>query len=182
MSEELEALKLLSQHLRKAGIPFMVTGSIALNHYATPRMTRDIDLVVEMGAGHVSRLTAALGLDWHADPEEIGDAVRRAGMFNLIHRPSVVKVDLVVRKDEPYRREEFSRRRMIRIDEEEIAFVAPEDLLLSKLCWAKESRSEVQLKDARALLHGAEPLDRNYLERWARSLGVWDLYQEVRDA
>jgi hypothetical protein len=40
VSEELEVMKLVTGRLAMAGIPYMVTGSMALNYYATPRMTR----------------------------------------------------------------------------------------------------------------------------------------------
>ena len=48
MSEELAVLKLVSERLKSAGIPYMITGSIASNFYAVPRMTRDVDLVIEL--------------------------------------------------------------------------------------------------------------------------------------
>ena len=48
MSDELEILKSVTAKLDSARIPYMVTGSMAVNYYATPRMTRDIDLVVEL--------------------------------------------------------------------------------------------------------------------------------------
>ena len=47
MSEELEVLRIVAERLGQAGIAYMVTGSVAMNHYAVPRMTRDIDLVVD---------------------------------------------------------------------------------------------------------------------------------------
>ena len=48
MSEALQVLKLVTQRLEEAGIPYMLTGSMALNFCAVPRMTRDIDVVVEL--------------------------------------------------------------------------------------------------------------------------------------
>jgi hypothetical protein len=57
--------------------------------------------------------------------------------------------------------------------------VAPEDLILSKLEWAKDSRSEVQLNDVRNLLKDVKRLNRSYLTRWAKALGVEALYREV---
>jgi hypothetical protein len=80
-------------------------------------------------------------------------------MFNLIHNRYVIKVDLVVRKESPYRRREFSRMRKVSIDDQEIYVVAPEDLILSKVEWAKESRSEVQLTDVRNLLRSVKRLN-----------------------
>ena len=48
MTAELEVLGIVAERLESAGIAYMVTGSIAMNYYAVPRMTRDIDLVVEL--------------------------------------------------------------------------------------------------------------------------------------
>src|SRR5690606_27767247 len=45
---ELELLGIVGDRLHKAGVAFMWTGSFALAFYATPRMTRAIDLVVEL--------------------------------------------------------------------------------------------------------------------------------------
>jgi hypothetical protein len=57
--------------------------------------------------------------------------------------------------------------------------VSAEDLILSKLEWAKDSRSEVQLNDVRNLLKYVKGLNRSYLTRWAKALGVVTLYREV---
>ena len=51
MEEQLEFLRLIAARLHAAGIPYMVTGSLALAVWAVPRMTRDIDVVVEVEAG-----------------------------------------------------------------------------------------------------------------------------------
>ena len=56
MSEELEVLRTVAARLDQAGIAYMLTGSMALNYYAVPRMTRDIDLVVELEPGDAERL------------------------------------------------------------------------------------------------------------------------------
>jgi len=58
--------------------------------------------------------------------------------------------------------------------------VAPEDLILSKLDWAKDSRSQVQLDDVRNLLRSVQGLDTDYLNRWVERLGLDALYQEVQ--
>jgi hypothetical protein len=43
----LELLKQICTELDKQGILYMVSESLALNIYATPRMTRDIAIVIE---------------------------------------------------------------------------------------------------------------------------------------
>ena len=44
--------------------------------------------------------------------------------------------------------------------------VAPEDLIISKLDWMRETRSEVQLADVRNLLRSVPDLDNRYLAQW----------------
>lgn len=180
MSDELDILKLVVARLEAAGIPHMVTGSMAANFYATPRMTRDIDLVVELREGDVGRVVALFRDDYYIDRDMVEQAVRTRSMFNMIHNALVVKVDCVVRKDSEYRREEFSRRRTVNIDGQPVTIVAPEDLILSKLEWAKESRSQMQLDDVRNLLRTVQSLDQAYLAQWAERLGLSGLYREVQ--
>ena len=73
-------------------------------------------------------------------------------MFNLIHNESVIKVDFVVRKSDSYRQEEFARRMTITLDDFQTWIVSREDLILSKLLWAKDSKSEMQQRDVRTCL------------------------------
>jgi hypothetical protein len=56
VAEELEVLTIVTGRLAAAGIPYMVTGAVAASYYAVPRMTRDIDLVVELSARDVDRV------------------------------------------------------------------------------------------------------------------------------
>jgi hypothetical protein len=173
-------LKSVAAQLAGAGIPYMVTGSMAANFYAVPRMTRDIDVVIELSERDVDRITRLFQQEFYIDRDMVQRAVRDHGMFNMIHNALVVKVDCVVRKDTEYRREEFGRRRAVSIADQPIFIVAPEDLILSKLDWAKESRSQMQLDDVRNLLRSVQGLDMAYLNRWVNRLGLAALYEEVR--
>jgi hypothetical protein len=165
MSEELEVLKEVARRLERAGIPYMITGSIAGNCYTVPRMTRDIDIVVELSERDIGRFVRLFENDYYLEPQTVREAVKSKRMFNLIHDEYVIKIDFVVRKDTPYRRREFSRRKRIAVDNQYLFVVAPEDLILSKLEWAKGSRSEVQLNDVRSLLRHVKGLNRRYLAR-----------------
>ena len=59
------------------------------------------------------------------------------------------------------------------------SIVGPEDLVISKLDWARDTRSEVQLGDVRNLLRALPEVDRAYVEHWVGQLGLDALYQEV---
>lgn len=174
---ELLALQDLCARLEGAGIEYMLTGSLAMSYYARPRMTRDIDLVVALDADTAGKLTAALGKDYHVDPQMIADGFRRRRPSNVIHLPTVVKVDLIPRKDSDYRRAEFERRRKVGFAGVDLWIVSPEDLVLSKLEWARDSGSELQMRDVGHLLE--VPLDRAYLALWAGRLGLERLLEEA---
>ena len=180
MSDELDVLQSVTAQLEGVGIPYMVTGSMAANFYAVPRMTRDIDLVIELSERDVDRVTRLFQQEYYIDRDMVHRAVRDHAMFNMIHNALVVKVDCVVRKETEYRREEFARRRAVSVAGQRVFIVSPEDLILSKLDWAKESRSQMQLDDVRNLLRSVQGLDTEYLNRWADRLGLTTLYQEVR--
>ena len=181
MSEEIEVLKIVTDRLDGAGIPYMVTGSMAVSVYAIPRMTRDVDLVVELSTDDADRICALFAADFYVDPDTVRTAVARHDTFNVIHDRLVVKVDFVVRKDTDYRRTEFSRRRRLSFEGHPLFVVAPEDLIISKLDWARDTRSAVQLGDVRHLLRSVPDLDRAYLDGWITRLGLAALYREVAE-
>lgn len=181
MSEELEVAKIVIERLRRAGIPYMLTGSLAMSHYAVPRMTRDIDLVVELSGTDADRVCDLFEADFYVDRDTVRRAVEARETFDMIHTALVVKVDVVVPRDTEYRCAEFARRRRLSVEGQEMFVVAPEDLIISKLDWARESRSAVQLADVRNLLYSVADLDRDYLREWTGRLGLEPLYREVSE-
>lgn len=173
---EIDILRDVCGRLDRAGIAYMLTGSLAMNYYAIPRMTRDIDMVVEMTSRDVFRIEEIFSPDYVLSREAIEDAVYRQGMFNMIHGESVIKVDFIVRKSDEYRQVEFARRMPVKVADFQAYLVSKEDLILSKLFWAKDSRSEMQMADVKNLL--ATGCNRDYLDLWAEKLG---LVQILRD-
>jgi hypothetical protein len=177
----LEVLRIVAERLTRVGIAYMVTGSIAMNHYAVPRMTRDVDLVVDLSVADTDPVCDLFEDDFYIDRDAVRRAVETRAVFNMIHTALVVKVDVVVRKETEYRRTEFARRRRIAVAEQELFVVAPEDLILSKLEWAGESRSAIQLADVRNLVESVVDLDREYLAQWTKRLGLDALYLEATE-
>jgi hypothetical protein len=168
MLTEIDILRDICHRLDSLPVPYMLTGSMAMNYYAVPRMTRDIDLVIALPTASVSRLVKALTPDYMIVEEAVTSAVAEEFMFNAIHEQAVIKVDFVCRKNDAFRVLEFERRRKVAIEDFEVWIVSREDLILSKLHWSKDSRSEIQRQDIRNLL--ASECDRNYLREWAANL------------
>ena len=155
----------------------MITGSFALSYYAQPRMTRDIDLVIECGGHDAREIVALFRPDYYVSDEDVARALRETGMFNVLHLEAVVKLDFIVRKDSPFRTHEFARRQRVTLPGFQAWMVGKEDLILSKLAWAKPTRSELQLRDVRTLLESGADVD--YLRQWADGLSVAELLEEL---
>lgn len=180
MTEEIDILKLICQRLEKGNIPYMLTGSLAANFYAVPRMTRDIDIVVEILQLNVSRFFQIFQSDFYIDKTSIVDAIKHESMFNIIHTDSIFKVDFVIRKNSLYRATEFERRRRIELDGTHIWIVAAEDLIISKLLWSKDSLSDLQLRDVKNLFMSTKNLDTEYINRWIQELDLNSVYEKVK--
>lgn len=178
MISELDVLRIVSERLGAADISFMLTGSYALAYYTTPRMTRDLDLVVALGEDDVGRIVAMFSPDFYVDADAVRSAIRSQRLFNLMHLESGIKVDFIVRKTAEYRQVEFSRRLPVELNGVQTWITSREDLILSKLVWARDSGSELQLRDVRALLDRS--LDRQYLDQWATKLGIAKLLEGIQ--
>ena len=177
MTEELAILRDITTRLESAGIDYMLTGSVALACHAQPRMTRDIDLVVAFHLKDAARVTEVLGTDYYVSPEAAREAVLHQSSFNAIHEATLIKVDFMVRKREADRLHEFTRRVRVKVADFELWVVSKEDLILSKLHWARESQSERQLADVENLI--ATGCDEAYIRAWSATLNLTDMLIRV---
>ena len=180
MIDEIKVLKIVVKRLESARIPYMITGSIAANFYTTPRMTRDIDIVIEVEEKDAETLFSLFSSDFYVDKNSIRNAIHNKQIFNIIHSEGIVKVDFIIRKDTNYRNLEFKNRRSIVFEGQKIFIASPEDLILSKLFWARESLSEMQIRDVKNLFKTIHNLDRGYIEKWVHELELDEVYNEAR--
>jgi len=179
MQTELDILRDVTKRFDKAGIQYMLTGSFALNYYAKPRMTRDIDIVVALTPKDADSVVALFEGDYYVPRNAVVRAIANQTLFNIIHSESIFKVDCIVRKNTEYRRLEFERRQKVQVDDTKIWIVSKEDLIISKLYWAKDSHSEFQLRDVKNLLKSG--YDASYLETWTKELELDELLKECLD-
>lgn len=170
--------------LERCRVPYMIAGSVAAMLYGEPRLTNDMDVVVELAPEHVEPLLSLFqGDDYYAPSAEFVRAiVANGGAFNIIHVASASKVDLIVRRHNEFAVREFSRRRPLPFTEEFEAFVAtPEDVILSKLLFYREGRSEKHLIDIAGVLRvSAGQIDERYIESWVLRLGLGDAWLDAK--
>jgi hypothetical protein len=179
---EQEGLVEVVRTLERLGIPHMVTGSVASSFHGRPRSTHDADIVIDPDQAQLDTLVRRLGeAGFYVDGARARDALDRRLQFNAIETRTAFKIDLIFRKDRPFSREELARRQAVELSPGvTMALASPEDTILSKLEWAKKAgRSEKQIADAAGVVAVNRSVDRAYVERWARELGVLDLWQEI---
>lgn len=160
--------------LREAGIPCMLTGSIAGAYHGASRATMDIDLVVDPQPEQLGTFTAAVSRTGaYVSADAALEAVHKRNMFNVIDGRTGWKADLIVRKAREFSTVEFDRRQPAQLLGFSVDVASVEDVILSKMEWAKLGGSYRQIEDVRSLTRvNADTLDRVYLNHWIDVLGL----------
>ena len=166
--------KKLHAALESAKVPYMVTGSFASSAHGAPRATNDIDVVI---APTREQLLALLEhfpeSGYYSNSEEALGGLHNRSQFNVIDYGGLWKIDFIFRKDREFSEHEFSRRTIVEIAGVPLYAATPEDVLISKLEWAKFGQSERQIDDAAGVIRvQANNLDLVYIRTWVAKLGL----------
>ena len=130
----LELLQKVCRQLDENGIKYMVSGSIALNIYGIPRMTRDIDIVIELSENRIDEFTD-LFPNCYFDKNVIRNEIKRQGIFNIIDHSTGFKIDFIIRKETEYFNFAFQRRKRIKELDTELWVIDIDDLIIAKIIW-----------------------------------------------
>ncbi|MGB6383923.1 MAG: DUF6036 family nucleotidyltransferase [Terriglobales bacterium] len=177
-----DVFRRITTALDQAGIAYMLSGSFASAHYGAPRSTQDIDLVIEATPAVLQAFVEALpASEYYADLDSALEAHKRQSMFNVIDLATGWKIDLIIRKSRVFSQEEFRRRQRVSVHDVPLFVASAEDVVISKLEWAKRAQSRRQIEDAAAILRVRwDALDRSYLEKWIGELDLTDEWGEAR--
>ncbi len=165
----LDLLHRISKSLEEKNIPYMLSGSLALNNYAIPRMTLDIDIVLELHEEKLQDFLSIFGNKYYLNEDTIKDETKRLGMFNVIDFETGFKIDFILRKNTEYRKLEFSRKRKTEILNFDVWMVSVEDLIISKIEWIQIYQSDKQIQDIKNLLTNPN-INVNYIRNWCKKL------------
>lgn len=92
-----------------------------------------------------------------------------------------MKVDLWILGRDDFAASSFSRRKTKRVFETPMNFIAPEDLIIQKLLWYKDARSDRHLEDAYTVFYGQKnQLNEKYVNTWAKNLGVTEYLDRIK--
>jgi hypothetical protein len=174
----------LKAALEAADIPYFVTGSFASSAHGVPRSTNDIDIAIAPSRGQLVKLLKQFPRDqFAAEVEDALDAFEHQSLFNIVDYATMWKVDfIIITQPTPFDAARFSRRGVVEIAGVRLYTASPEDILLTKLWWAKLGESERQVSDSVGILQvQRETLDLTYIEHWVAILELeqqWAIVSE----
>ena len=156
-------------------VDHMVTGAFATSFYGIPRSTKDVDLVigVDVDSNAISRIIARLAPEVEFNDQVQFDTLtwgrRHIGRAKA-NQP--LQVELFECFDDPFVREQFSRRRQLFSPQlGRVTWLpTPEDVVVQKLRWGRNKDRD----DARDVLavQGPETLDMGYIGKWCSVHGT----------
>jgi hypothetical protein len=180
MKEQKRFLQKLIGLIEACGIPYAVCGSIGSSLHGQPRATNDADIIITPTQEQLTKFIESLKADYYVSSEAAFEAMRHCSMFNVIDNESGWKADLIFLKGSPYHLAEFERRIKARVMGIELWIQSPEDVILSKLSWAKDTDSELQYRDILGVMKLQwNKLDWDYLKYWAKELGADEKLEDI---
>lgn len=164
------------------GIRYFVTGAVAAIAYGEPRLTNDIDIVADLDEDNIPGLKSCYPAEeFYFDEESARRAVQTKSQFNIIHPGSGLKIDVMITPGDEFDQSRFRRaRRLKAVEDAEVDFAAPEDVILKKLDFYRRGHSDKHLRDIAGILKiSANVIDLAYIEAWARKLGLEETWALV---
>lgn len=178
-----DLFRLTLHALDRLEIEYFVGGSVASSYWGRPRLTEDLDVIVALSSAHVSAICALFPQpEFYLSEDAALDALQHGTQFNLIHSSTGFKVDFMLLKDNGFASSQMSRRVRRELLGDLDAWVAsPEDVILSKLLYYREGRSDKHINDIAPILQRQQAhLDINYLNDWALRTGVAAEWREIQ--
>jgi hypothetical protein len=180
-------VKIVFEKLRAAleavGIPYFVTGSFASSAHGIPRSTNDIDIVISPSRPQLEQLLAQLSAaEFETELDDPFDAFVRQSLFNIVDAATLWKIDFIFKRPTPFDASRFSRREIVDIAGVYLYTASPEDILITKLWWAKLGESERQISDAAGIIQvQRESLDMGYINGWVAALELEEQWSAAQD-
>jgi hypothetical protein len=181
----LDLIKIFTDRLNQADIGYFVTGSVASIIYGEPRLTHDIDLVVELDRKDASRVVGAFPLgEFYCPPIEviqleIGRPLH--GHFNLIHHQTGFKADVYAMGRDKLHHWAMGNRRKLDLEGEPIWLAPPEYVIVRKLQYYREGRSEKHLADIAGMITiSADQIDFDVLRERIQQYNLAEEWQEAK--
>lgn len=170
--------------LEMAGIPYLVSGSVATAIYGEPRNTLDIDLAVFPAAAQMMTFQQLFPEGgFYLPPVEVIELECRRtsrGHFNIIHHATGLKADIYPSKNHPFLPWAMENKKRVQTPSGEVSLAPPEYVILHKLEFYREGGQQKHLRDIAGVITQQE-LDLPFLNQAAAELRLQLEWQAALD-
>ena len=181
--QELNLYRLFTDRINEKKIPYAITGSVAAIIYGEPRMTHDIDIVIDANTGRVEDFIKAFPQnEFYCPPAEVLkiEILRNnRGHCNIIHKETGFKADIYFTGKDPFLRWAIADSIKIDFENSKIAVAPIEYVITKKLEFYKEGQSQKHIEDIKAiLLNSKDQIDFPKLQKYIKESGLikeWEL-------
>lgn len=180
--EQPEILRYAVGVLEKLNIPYLIVGSFATSIWGEPRMTLDIDIVIDLRTNQVEAFCRQFpSPEFYVSETAAREAVVRRRQFNVLYPSTANKIDFMIPRNEEWSRQQLERARTQLFDGNiNLQVCSPEDVIISKMRYFKEGQSPKHLRDIAGVLDlQGKDIDRNYISHWANVLNLQEIWQQI---
>lgn len=181
----IELIDTFIRPLNENGIRYIITGSVASMAYGEPRLTNDVDVVLDIKSNDIATLIGAFPeTDFYLPPVEVieTELLRGSrGHFNIISQQSMLKADIYLVGVDPIQRWGMADARILDIDNQKISFAAPEYVIIRKLEFYREGQSQKHLRDIASMLNESfSEINQETLSKYITQLALQPQWQAAQ--
>ena len=183
--QEPNLFSLFTSRLNDRKLNYAVTGSVATIAYGEPRLTHDIDIVLELGVGEIASFVLAFpASEFSVAPiEKIKNEILRPerGHFYLIHLETGFKADIYLKGDDELHQWALDNKRSFEFQGVMLPLAPPEYVIIRKLEYFRDGQSDKHLTDIKKILDNSpEIIDLAYIDAYVRRHGLVELWEKSK--
>ena len=177
---------IFASRLNNQKLNYMITGSVASIVYGEPRLTHDIDIILDLSISEIANFVAAFpAREFYVTPVEvIRDEILRPerGYFKLIHLETGFKADIFLRGESELHTWALERKKSIDFQGVTLFIAPPEYVIIRKLEYFQEGHSDKHLADIKNILtNSPDIIDLEFITAYSAKNGLADLWRSLRD-
>ena len=182
--QDLNLFAIFTDKLDEKKIDYFITGSVASIVYGEPRLTHDIDIVIALNENDAVKISTSFPQnEFYCPPQEIikNEALRSSrGHFNIIHHETAFKADIYLAGKDEFQKWALINKKEIEFFNKKLFIAPPEYVIIKKLEFYKEGKSQKHLTDIKnMLINSREKINFILLDKYVKSFNLEDEWEEV---
>lgn len=185
--QEPDLYLIFTSKLEDLKIEYVITGSVASIVYGEPRLTHDIDIVMEINKVSIGPFINAFPLsEFYCPPDEIiRNEIKRSerGHFNIIHHATGFKADIYLSGKNEFQKWAIKNKKEISYNSKKLYIAPPEYVIIKKLEFYKEGKAEKHIQDIKNIVRNSQQLINidllnSFIEKF-KLLDEWNLINSI---